>query len=161
MSTRQTRNKSKSSNTEQIEPIKIKSSKQELSSDLSELAGQKKMMKFLGKEKPSSDDQKGDKAAPEATPTAKQEDFILTLNDKIDRILERLGDVDTRTKLIEQKLACMLDRLSTVENKLNAVETKAEHATEQATAVRVENGSLEVRMKKLELDMQKKPRRDR
>ena len=40
------------------------------------------------------------------------------LNDKIDRILERLGDVDTRTKSIEEKLACMSDRLSTVENKL-------------------------------------------
>ena len=48
----------------------------------------------------------------------------------------------------------MSDRLITVENKLNAVETKAEYATEQATAVTVENGSLEVRLKNLELDMQ-------
>ena len=80
-------------------------------------------------------------------PRAKQEELILMLNDKIDRILERLGDVDTRTKSIEEKLACMSDRLSTVENKLNAVETKAEYAIEQGTAVRVENGSLEVRLK--------------
>ena len=113
------------------------------------------MMEFLGKEKPSSEEQIRDKATPETTPRAKQEDFILMLNDKIDRILERLGDVDTRTKLIEEKLACMSDRLSRVVNKLDAVETKAEYAIEQATAVRVENGGLEVRLKKLELDMQK------
>ena len=148
MSTRQTTSTSKSRNTEQTKPIKGKSSKQELSSNMSELAGQKKM-EFLGKEKPSSKEQKGDKATPEAAPRAEQEDFILMLNNKIDRILERHGD--TRMKSIEEKLACMSDRLSTVENKLNAVETKAEHATEQATAVRAKNGSLEVRLKKLEL----------
>ena len=77
------------------------------------------------------------------------------LNDKVDRILERFGDVDTRTKSIEEKLACVSDRLSTVEGKLNAFETKAEHAIEQATAVRVKNGSFEVRLKKLELDLLK------
>ena len=49
----------------------------------------------------------------------------------------------------------MSDRLSTVENKLDAVETKAEYAIEQVTAVRVENGVLELRLKKFELDMQK------
>ena len=161
MTARETRSKSKSRNTEQTKPIKVKSSKQELSSDFSELEGQKKMMEFPGKEKPSSEEQKGDKATPEAMPREKQEDFILMLNDKIDRILERLGDVDTRTKSIEEKLACMLDRLSTVENKLNAVETKAEYAIEQATAVRVENGSLEVRLKKTRARYAEKPRRDR
>ena len=51
-------------------------------------------MEFLGKEKPSSEEQIGDKTTPETMPRAKQEpeDFILTLNDKIYRILERLGD---------------------------------------------------------------------
>ena len=123
MSTRQTRSKSKSRNTEQTKPIKVKSSKQELSSDMSELAGQKDGVS--GEKKPSSEEQKGDKATPEARPRSKQEDFILTLNDQIDRILERLGDVDTRTKSNEEKVACMSDRLSMAENELNAVETKA------------------------------------
>ena len=86
---------------------------------------------------------------------AKQEDFMLMLNDKIDRILERLGDVDTRTKLMEEKLACVSDRLSTVESKLSTIEEKPENAIEQATAIRVENGSLEVRLKKIEHEMQK------
>ena len=113
------------------------------------------MMEFLGKEKSNSEERKGDKATPEATHRAKQEDFILVLNDKIDRILERVGDVDTRTKSIGEKLACMWDRLSTVEGKLNTVETKAEHAIEQATAIRVENGRFEIRLKKLELDLLK------
>ena len=122
---------------------------------MSELAGQKKMKEFLGKEKPSSEEQKGDKATPKAMSKAKQEDFMLMLNDKIDRILERLGDVDTRTKSMEEKLACVSDRLSTVESKMSTVEEKAENAIEQATAVRVENGSLEVRLKKIEHEMQK------
>ena len=87
-------------------------------------------------------------------PRAKQDNFILVLNSKIDRIdrIERLGDVDTRMKSIEEKPACVSDRLSTVEGKLNVVETKAEYAIEQATAVRVENGSFEVRLKELELN---------
>ena len=38
------------------------------------------------------------------------------------------------------------------EGKLNTIETKAENANEQTTAVRIENGSFEVRLKKLELD---------
>ena len=122
---------------------------------MSELAGQKKMREFLGKEKPCSEEQKGDKATPEAKSKAKQEDFMLILNDKIDRILERLGDVDTRTKSMEEKLACVSDRLSTVESKLSTIEEKAENANEQATAVRVENGSLEVRLKKISLKCRK------
>ena len=101
---------------------------------MSELAGQKKMKEFLGKEKPSSEEQKGDKATPEVVSKAKQEDFMLMLNDKIGRILERLGDVDTRMKSMEEKLACVSDRLSTVESKLSTVEEKAENAIEQATA---------------------------
>ena len=80
---------------------------------------------------------------------------MLMLNDKIDRIFERLGDVDTRTKSMEEKLTCVSDRLSTVESKLSTVEEKAENAIEQATAVRVENDSLEVRLKNIELEMQK------
>ena len=120
---------------------------------MSELAGQKKMMEFLGKEKPSSGEQKGVKATPKATPRAKQEDFILMLDDKIDRILARLGDVDTTTKSIEERLACVSDRLSTVEGKLSTIETKTEHAIEQATAVRIENGSFTVWLKKLALGL--------
>ena len=85
MPTRQTKSKSKIRNTEQTKHIKVKSSKQKLSSDMSELAGQKKMIDLLGKEKSSSEEQKEDKATPEVTPRAKQEDFILVLNDRIDR----------------------------------------------------------------------------
>ena len=155
MSTRQTRSKIRSKNTEYTNPVKVKSSKQEHSTDMSELAGQKKMREFLGKEKPCSKEQKGDKATPEAMSKAKQEDFMLILNDKIDRILERLGDVDTRTKSMEEKLSCVSDRLSTVESKLSTVEEKAENDIEQATAVRVENGSLEVRLKKISLKCRK------
>ena len=55
----------------------------------------------------------------------------------------------------------MSDRLSTVEGKLNAIETKAEHAIEQTTAVRVENGSFEAQLKKTRARYAEKPRCDR
>ena len=84
MSARQTRSKSKSRKTQQTKPSKVKSSKQELSSHMSELAGQKKMMEFLGKEKPSTEEQKGDKATTEAMPGQNRKTSYL-LNNKIDR----------------------------------------------------------------------------
>ena len=70
---------------------------------MSELAGQKKMMEFLGKEKPRSEEQKGDKTTPEATPRAKQEDFILVLKDKIGRILEKTWRRRYKNKINRRK----------------------------------------------------------